>query len=142
MSYVHVVDLSCRDCIKCFQGFVSSYTISQSLTQLLRIFRVSSEIANRSRILSLLSVLLAAIGATRAIDSANISDSLLSMYREELQSVSLAGLRSDESTEAALECLQHMVGIDSFVSVEELEFIIKNVDDVVSSEVEQVDGAR
>ena len=124
-----------------FIASVSRYTLSHAVPHLTRLFVDPDELPNRGPVLSLLSSLIVA-ARDSTVKADNAEDVFLLPFKDEVLGVFIAGLKEQSSLRPAIEGLNGMVTTPALLDDQEIGFVVQKVDDVISSQQEDLLGTR
>jgi len=108
---------------------------------LTRLFVDPDELPNRGPVLSLLSSLIAA-ARDSTVKADNAEDIFLLPFKDEVLGVLVTGLKAQSSLRSAIEGLNGVVTTPALLDDQEIGFVVQKVNDVVSSQQEDLLGTR
>ena len=108
---------------------------------LTRLFVDPDELPNRGPVLSLLSSLIAA-ARDSTVKANNAEDVFLLPFKDEVLGVLITGLKAQSSLRPAIEGLNGMVTTLALLDDQEIGFVVQKVNDVISSQQEDLLGTR
>ena len=120
---------------------VSRYTLSHVVPHLTRLFVDPDELPNSGPVLSLLSSLIAA-ARDSTVKADDAEDIFLLPYKDEVLGVLVTGLKAQSSLRPAIEGLNGMVTTPALLDDQEIGFVVQKVNDVITSQQEDLLGTR
>lgn len=108
---------------------------------LTRLFVDPDELPNRGPVLSLLSSIIAA-ARDSTVKANNAEDIFLLPFKDEVLGVLIDGLKAQPSLRPAIEGLNGMVTTLALLDDQEIGFVVQKVNDVISSQQEDLLGTR
>ena len=120
---------------------VSRYTLSHAVPHLTKLFVDPDELPNRGPVLSLLSSLIAA-ARDSTVKAANTEEIFLLPFKDEVLGILVTGLKAQSSLRPAIEGLNGLVTTPDLLDDQEIGFVVQKVNDVISSQEEDLLGAR
>ena len=124
-----------------YTASVSRYTLSHAVPHLTRLFVDPDELPNKGPVLSLLSSLIAA-ARDSTVKADKVEDVFLLPFKDEVLGVLIAGLKEKSSLRPAIEGLNGMITTPALLDDQEIGFVVQKVNDVVSSQQEDLLGTR
>jgi DNA repair/transcription protein MET18/MMS19 len=124
-----------------YTASVSRYTLSHAVPHLTRLFVDPDELPNRGPVLSLLSSLIAA-ARDSTVKADNAEDVFLLPFKDEVLGVLITGLKAQSSLGPAIDGLSGMVTTPALLDDQEIGFVVQKVNDVISSQQEDLLGTR
>ena len=120
---------------------VSRYTLSHAIPHLTGLFVDPDELPNRGPVLVLLSSLIAA-ARDSTVKADNAEDIFLLPFKDAVLGVLVSGLKAQSSLRPAIEGLNGMVTTPALLDDQEIGFVVQKVNDVISSQQEDLLGTR
>jgi DNA repair/transcription protein MET18/MMS19 len=124
-----------------YTASVSRYTLSHAVPHLTRLFVDPDELPNRGPVLSLISSLIAA-ARDSTVKADNAEDVFLLPFKDEVLGILIAGLKEQPSLRPAIEGLNGMVTTPALLDDQEIGFVVQKVNDIISSQQEDLLGTR
>jgi DNA repair/transcription protein MET18/MMS19 len=124
-----------------FTASVSRYTLFHAVPHLTRLFVDPDELPNRGPVLSLLSSLIVA-ARDSTVKADNAEDVFLLPFKDDVLGVLIVGLKAQSSLRPAIEGLNGMVTTPALLDDQEIGFVVQKVNDVISSQQEDLLGTR
>lgn len=120
---------------------VSRYTLAHAVPHLTKLFVDPDELPNRGPVLSLLSYLIAA-ARDSTVKAADTEEIFLLPFKDEVLGILITGLKAHSSLRPAIEGLNGLVTTPDLLDDQEIGFVVQKVNDVISSQEEDLLGAR
>lgn len=112
------------------------------MPHLTKLFVDPDELPNRGPVLSLLSSLIAA-ARDSTVKAANTEEEpFLLPFKDEVLGISITGLKAQSSLRPAIEGLNGLVTTPDLLDDQEIGFVVQKLNDVISSQEEDLLGAR
>jgi DNA repair/transcription protein MET18/MMS19 len=108
---------------------------------LTKLFVDPDELPNRGPVLSLLSSLIAA-ARDSTVKAANPEEIFLLPFKDEVLGILVTGLKAQSSLRPAIDGLNGLVTTPDLLDDQEIGFVVQKVNDVTSSQEEDLLGAR
>ncbi|THU86243.1 ARM repeat-containing protein [Dendrothele bispora CBS 962.96] len=119
---------------------ISRYTLSQTVPHLIGLFTRPDDTSSRPSVLLLLSDLISA-ARDDCMEKAEGSEVALTPYKDELLGILSSGLKTPSSRQPTLACLLGLVSTKNLLSVEEIGFIVHNINEILESDPQDIDDS-
>lgn len=138
VEFIRPVDL----CLHRFTGKVTELALVKAIPQIIKLARDPGESVHRSRILTLLRLIVTEIQKKfDSIISLGLQSLLLS-FKDEVLGAFIAGIKKADSSEAALEGLKILTQMDGVLTDGEVAFLVAQVNDVLQADPENPEVAK
>ncbi|THH09922.1 hypothetical protein EW145_g1685 [Phellinidium pouzarii] len=117
---------------------ITLFSLSQAITQLMKLFRDPDEVIHRPQILTLLCVIVGDLEAKwTMLDGHELRGQLLS-FKDDVLGAFISGTKALNSREAALEGLKMLSQMQGVLNEEELVYMVHNINEILQSDNENI----